>query len=336
MRVNTAPYIVVFDSGSGFGIRGPRDFVEFGHRKFEHAQDRAIALRRQRLWMAADGIAGNEEDIDNEKGEWHENLDVNSPGNPGNQTIPETEAGEIVEGDHEDDDDPLMHGGGTNGGPKGAGVGKSIGKHMYGESPDSKNKVSQADPDANFGGGVEPNKSKAISVPSGENESNATHVKSPNEGKDPFKELPKRGAASDGETHQAFRQVNQHSMKSEPHHTQPVPYMAGQNPNHPMSPHAGTTLSANTHAAFQQTGRMHAGMATDPPVSREQQQAMCAAAHGHSTLGIPKHVGEEFCGPIGGGKDKFTDFLKAKGMDDATIMDACGMVPRFGGKDCHY
>jgi hypothetical protein len=37
-------------------------------------------------------------------------------------------------------------------------------------------------------------------------------------------------------------------------------------------------------------------MATDPPVSEPQRKAMYAAAAGHSTLGIPKNVGEEFVG----------------------------------------
>ena len=37
-------------------------------------------------------------------------------------------------------------------------------------------------------------------------------------------------------------------------------------------------------------------MATDPPVSEAQRRAMFAAAAGHSTLGIPKKVGEEFVG----------------------------------------
>jgi 8-oxo-dGTP pyrophosphatase MutT (NUDIX family) len=36
-------------------------------------------------------------------------------------------------------------------------------------------------------------------------------------------------------------------------------------------------------------------LASDPAVSRQQQKAMCAAAGGNSTLGIPKSVGEEFC-----------------------------------------
>jgi hypothetical protein len=37
-------------------------------------------------------------------------------------------------------------------------------------------------------------------------------------------------------------------------------------------------------------------LAIDPPVSEKQRRAMQAAAHGHSTLGIPKKVGEEFVG----------------------------------------
>lgn len=37
-------------------------------------------------------------------------------------------------------------------------------------------------------------------------------------------------------------------------------------------------------------------MAMDPPVSEKQRRAMYAAASGHSTLGIPKKIGEEFVG----------------------------------------
>lgn len=39
-----------------------------------------------------------------------------------------------------------------------------------------------------------------------------------------------------------------------------------------------------------------------PPVSERQRRAMAAAAHGHSTLGIPKSVGKEFMGADPGGK----------------------------------
>lgn len=37
-------------------------------------------------------------------------------------------------------------------------------------------------------------------------------------------------------------------------------------------------------------------LASDPAVSEPQRKAMCAAAHGRSTLDIPRSVGEEFCG----------------------------------------
>jgi hypothetical protein len=39
-----------------------------------------------------------------------------------------------------------------------------------------------------------------------------------------------------------------------------------------------------------------------PPVSEVQRRAMEAAAHGHSTLGIPAKVGKEFSGADPGGK----------------------------------
>lgn len=39
-----------------------------------------------------------------------------------------------------------------------------------------------------------------------------------------------------------------------------------------------------------------------PPVSEKQRRAMQAAAHGHSTLGIPKSVGKEFAASDPGGK----------------------------------
>ena len=45
-----------------------------------------------------------------------------------------------------------------------------------------------------------------------------------------------------------------------------------------------------------------------PPKTRKQQKAMCAAAKGKSTLGIPRSVGKEFCGKVQkkkkGGKKK--------------------------------
>ena len=39
-----------------------------------------------------------------------------------------------------------------------------------------------------------------------------------------------------------------------------------------------------------------------PPVSEKQRRAMAAAAHGKSTLGIPKKVGKEFMAADKGGK----------------------------------
>ena len=39
-----------------------------------------------------------------------------------------------------------------------------------------------------------------------------------------------------------------------------------------------------------------------PPVSQQQRKAMAAAAHGKSTLGIPKKVGKEFMKADKGGK----------------------------------
>lgn len=50
---------------------------------------------------------------------------------------------------------------------------------------------------------------------------------------------------------------------------------------------------------------------TDPPVSQVQRGAMEAAAHGHSTLGIPASVGKEFAAADPGGK-------LPKRADDAT------------------
>src|SRR5271163_1139727 len=55
-------------------------------------------------------------------------------------------------------------------------------------------------------------------------------------------------------------------------------------------------------------------LAYDPPVSEKQRKAMFAAAGGHSTLGIPKKVGEEFVGKV---KD-----AKLKAIEDALTSDA--------------
>jgi hypothetical protein len=89
----------------------------------------------------------------------------------------------------------------------------------------------------------------------------------------------------------------------------------------------------------------------DEPVSEPQRRAMWAAASGHSTLGIPKSVGEEFVGKAkdtdmrhhADDADKAHDyepepeqptvdegpmreFLKGKGMDDASIEEAVKLM----------
>jgi 8-oxo-dGTP pyrophosphatase MutT (NUDIX family) len=69
----------------------------------------------------------------------------------------------------------------------------------------------------------------------------------------------------------------------------------------------------------------------DASVSEAQHNAMGAAAGGNSELGIPKKVGEEFVE-----KDKgksfdaaaFGEFLKGKGMDEAGVAEALGMLPK--------
>lgn len=64
----------------------------------------------------------------------------------------------------------------------------------------------------------------------------------------------------------------------------------------------------------------------DESVSPEQHRAMGAAAGGHSNLGIPKSVGEEF---TRADKGKFADampaFLRGKGMDEESIKEAMDM-----------
>lgn len=64
----------------------------------------------------------------------------------------------------------------------------------------------------------------------------------------------------------------------------------------------------------------------DESVSGEQHRAMEAAAHGHSNLGIPKNVGQEFERADKGHKfsDAIPSWLKGKGMSDddcAHVMD---------------
>jgi 8-oxo-dGTP pyrophosphatase MutT (NUDIX family) len=57
---------------------------------------------------------------------------------------------------------------------------------------------------------------------------------------------------------------------------------------------------------------MPLAIATDPPVSEKQRRAMFAAKAGHSTLGIPQSVGEEFTSADPGGK--LPEHAKAKDM----------------------
>lgn len=66
-----------------------------------------------------------------------------------------------------------------------------------------------------------------------------------------------------------------------------------------------------------QDSAMDAYMATDPPVSEKQRKAMWAAKEGHSTLGIPKSVGEKF---VGKGHD--SDLTRFPGRDCNKGMDA--------------
>ena len=68
----------------------------------------------------------------------------------------------------------------------------------------------------------------------------------------------------------------------------------------------------------------------DESASKEQHNAMEAAAHGTSNLGIPKKVGEEFSQADKGktfDAEGFRNFLKEKGVGDEDIEAACDMVP---------
>ena len=77
----------------------------------------------------------------------------------------------------------------------------------------------------------------------------------------------------------------------------------------------------------------------DESVSKEQHNAMEAAAHGTSNIGIPKAVGEEFSRADKGktfDEEGFKNFLKGKGVSDEDIEAACDMLPENdmeGGKD---
>jgi hypothetical protein len=70
----------------------------------------------------------------------------------------------------------------------------------------------------------------------------------------------------------------------------------------------------------------------DASVSPEQHNAMEAAAHGHSNLGIPKDVGSEFAEKDkgktfdAGGMENLKGFLKSKGVSDEDIATGCDMM----------
>jgi len=69
--------------------------------------------------------------------------------------------------------------------------------------------------------------------------------------------------------------------------------------------------------------------AADESVSEPQHKAMEAAAHGHSNLGIPKSVGEEFSDADKGKKfDELPAFLKEKGMSEDDVEHVMGMFPQ--------
>lgn len=76
--------------------------------------------------------------------------------------------------------------------------------------------------------------------------------------------------------------------------------------------------------------------AGDESVSAPEHKAMEAAAHGASTLDIPKKVGEEFVEKDKGkafDAEAFKGFLKGKGMGEDDINSAMGMLPKPTGMD---
>jgi hypothetical protein len=72
----------------------------------------------------------------------------------------------------------------------------------------------------------------------------------------------------------------------------------------------------------------------DESSSESQHNAMEAAAHGESNLGIPKDVGKEFSEADTGktfDNEPIMSFLKGKGMADDDIKAVCDMLPKMGG-----
>lgn len=70
-------------------------------------------------------------------------------------------------------------------------------------------------------------------------------------------------------------------------------------------------------------------IATDPPVSEKQRRAMEAAAHGHSTLGIPKSVGQEFVGKDGAPQAAGIVFVAKDG--DVLLLRRAKDEKNYGG-----
>lgn len=68
-------------------------------------------------------------------------------------------------------------------------------------------------------------------------------------------------------------------------------------------------------------------LAFDPPVSEKQRRAMEAAAHGHSTLGIPESVGKEF---VGDTEFNEADHPRGEGGKFSTV--AIGSLKKTGGQ----
>jgi len=62
-----------------------------------------------------------------------------------------------------------------------------------------------------------------------------------------------------------------------------------------LPPTIASTINRMPPGIFTQRGGQD-DPAVDPAVSKKQYRAMQAAAHGHSTLGIPQSVGHEYVG----------------------------------------
>lgn len=73
----------------------------------------------------------------------------------------------------------------------------------------------------------------------------------------------------------------------------------------------------------------------DESVSGPQHRAMEAAAHGHSTLGIPKDVGKEFADADKGKTfdEEFTELMKRHGKDEKVIKDTLASLAPKGADE---